>query len=79
MTKDEVKKALDGKGIDYDPEATKADLLARLKDHSEPEKASFKVVRRLCEGGEIYQPGDQIKLTERRAEALGPLLKPASE
>lgn len=46
---------------------------------TEAKKPVFEVVRRLSEDGEVYQPGEQITLTKKRAEALGALVKPASD
>lgn len=53
------------------------------KKAAAPVKASAKKVtleakKRLCEGGEIYQPGDKITLTEARANSLGPVVGPVT-
>ena len=59
--------------------AKKAAKKAASAPKVETKKPSFEVVKRLAEVGEVYKPGDKIQLTKKRAEALGDLVKPASE
>lgn len=45
----------------------------------ESKKLTFEVVCRLSEDGQVYEKGDKITLTKKRAEALGALVIPASD
>ena len=59
--------------------AKKAAKQAAAPVKTEAKKGRYEVVRRLCEAGEVYLPGEKVTRTPNRASALGSLVKPASE
>ena len=42
-------------------------------------KVKVVAIRPLVEGGEKFAPGDEFETSAKRAKALGPVVKPASD
>jgi|DEB0MinimDraft_10_1074344.scaffolds.fasta_scaffold47403_3 hypothetical protein len=56
--------------------AKKAAAKAEEKPKVENKKPTHEAVKRFAEAGEVYDSGDKLHLTKKRAESLGALVKP---
>jgi osmotically-inducible protein OsmY len=49
------------------------------KPKAKAKSVKVEAVKRLVEGGEVYLPGEVFETSEKRAKALGPVVKTPSD